>query len=57
MATSTTIDQTYQYLEHRPGSNYREIFLEGRRIRASVVARAGLPGLGRQARDGIGRHR
>jgi uncharacterized protein (DUF433 family) len=37
MSISTTTDQTYQYLEHRPGSNYREMFLKGRRIRASVV--------------------
>ena len=27
----------YQYLEPRPGSNYRQMFLKGRRIRASVV--------------------
>ena len=27
----------YQHLEPRPGSNYRQLFLEGRRIRAVVV--------------------
>jgi hypothetical protein len=27
----------YQYLEPRPGSNYRSLFLKGRRIRAAVV--------------------
>jgi uncharacterized protein (DUF433 family) len=37
MPGSTTPVTTYQHLEHRPGSNYREMFLKGRRIRASVV--------------------
>jgi uncharacterized protein (DUF433 family) len=37
MPGSTTPETTYQHLEHRPGSNYREMFLKGRRIRASVV--------------------
>ena len=27
----------YQYLEQRPGSNYLQLFLKGRRIRAAVV--------------------
>jgi uncharacterized protein (DUF433 family) len=27
----------YQYLEPRPGSNYRQLFLKGRRIRAAVI--------------------
>jgi uncharacterized protein (DUF433 family) len=27
----------YQYLEARPGSNYRSLWLKGRRIRATVV--------------------
>src|SRR5262249_47323849 len=36
MSQSTT-DRAYQHLEPRPGSNYREWFLKGRRIRASVV--------------------
>lgn len=27
----------YQHLEPRPGSNYRQLFLKGRRIRAAVV--------------------
>ena len=35
MATSTAAQ--YQYLEPRPGSNYRQLFLKGRRIRAAVV--------------------
>jgi uncharacterized protein (DUF433 family) len=37
----TTTDQTqYQHLESRPGSNYRQLFLRGRRIRAAVVDEA-----------------
>ena len=35
MATQTEIQ--YQHLEPRPGSNYRQFFLKGRRIRAAVV--------------------
>jgi|SRR5262249_6755274 len=35
--STTTTQTTYQHLEYRPGSNYREMFLKGRRIRASVV--------------------
>ncbi len=27
----------YEHLEPRPGSNYRQLFLKGRRIRAAVV--------------------
>ena len=38
MATSTTTQ--YQHLEPRPGSNYRTLFLKGRRIRAAVVYEA-----------------
>src|SRR4051794_20121715 len=30
----------YQHLEPRPGSNYRQFFLKGRRIRAAVVDEA-----------------
>ena len=30
----------YQHLEPRPGSNYRQSFLKGRRIRAAVVDEA-----------------
>ncbi len=30
----------YQHLEPRPGSNYRQFFLRGRRIRAAVVDQA-----------------
>jgi uncharacterized protein (DUF433 family) len=30
----------YQHLEPRPGSNYRQMFLKGRRIRAAVVDEA-----------------
>lgn len=30
----------YQYLEARPGSNYRQLFLKGRRIRAAVFDEA-----------------
>jgi uncharacterized protein (DUF433 family) len=37
----TTTNQTqYQHLESRPGSNYRQLFLRGRRIRAAVVDEA-----------------
>ncbi|WP_169980222.1 DUF433 domain-containing protein [Tautonia rosea] len=35
----TTVTQ-YQYLEPRPGSNYRQLFLKGRRIRAAIVFEA-----------------
>ncbi|MGO9466751.1 MAG: hypothetical protein ACLQIB_11405 [Isosphaeraceae bacterium] len=38
MATSTVTE--YQYLEPRPGSSYRQLFLKGRRIRAAVVYEA-----------------
>jgi uncharacterized protein (DUF433 family) len=38
MTTSTATQ--YQYLEPRPGSNYRQLFLKGRRIRAAVVHEA-----------------
>ena len=37
MSTSTQTDPVYYHLEYRPGSNYREMFIKGRRIRASVV--------------------
>src|SRR5260370_41928141 len=30
----------YQHLEPRPGSNYRQLFVKGRRIRAAVVDEA-----------------
>jgi uncharacterized protein (DUF433 family) len=36
MATSTL----YQHLEPRPNSNYRQLFLKGRRIRAAIVHEA-----------------
>jgi uncharacterized protein (DUF433 family) len=38
MATET--EPHYQHLEPRPGSNYRQWFLKGRRIRAAVVDEA-----------------
>jgi uncharacterized protein (DUF433 family) len=38
MANSTVTQ--YQHLESRPGSNYRQLFLKGRRIRAAVVYEA-----------------
>jgi uncharacterized protein (DUF433 family) len=38
MATSTTTQ--YEHLEPRPGSNYRSLFLKGRRIRAALVYEA-----------------
>ena len=37
MSESTKTDRVYEHLEYRPGSNYREMFIKGRRIRASVV--------------------
>ena len=37
MSTSVASEPVYQHLEYRPGSNYREMFIKGRRIRASVV--------------------
>lgn len=36
----TASPTTYQYLEPRPGSNSRQLFLKGRRIRASVIDEA-----------------
>ncbi len=38
MATTTATQ--YQHLEPRPGSNYRQWFLKGRRIRAAVLYEA-----------------
>ncbi len=38
MSTRTTTQ--YHHLEPRPGSNYRQLFLKGRRIRAAVVDEA-----------------
>src|SRR5436305_8886530 len=37
---TTKIPTQYQHLEPRPGSNYRQLFLKGRRIRAAVVDEA-----------------
>jgi uncharacterized protein (DUF433 family) len=37
LSESTTTAPQYRYLEQRPGSNYRQMFLKGRRIRAAVV--------------------
>lgn len=37
---ATEPQRQYQYLEARPGSNYRQLFLKGRRIRAEVVYHA-----------------
>jgi uncharacterized protein (DUF433 family) len=39
-AVATTTSTQYQHLEPRPGSNYRQLFLKGRRIRAAVVHEA-----------------
>jgi uncharacterized protein (DUF433 family) len=36
----TQIETNYRHLESRPGSNYRQLFLKGRRIRAAVVDEA-----------------
>jgi uncharacterized protein (DUF433 family) len=37
---TTKTEPHYQHLEPRPGSNYRQWFLKGRRIRAAVVDEA-----------------
>jgi uncharacterized protein (DUF433 family) len=37
MHMSTEAQPHYQHLEARPGSNYRQLWLKGRRIRAAVV--------------------
>lgn len=37
---TTGTETPYQHLEPRPGSNYRQWFLKGRRIRAAVVDEA-----------------
>src|SRR5689334_11256525 len=39
-AMTTNIETRYQHLGPRPGSNYRQLFLKGRRIRAAVVDQA-----------------
>jgi uncharacterized protein (DUF433 family) len=36
----TKAETQYQHLEPRPGSNYRQWFLKGRRIRTAVVDEA-----------------
>jgi hypothetical protein len=36
----TKLEVIYQHLEPRPGSDYRQFFLKGRRIRAAVVDEA-----------------
>jgi uncharacterized protein (DUF433 family) len=36
----TKAETQYQHLEPRPGSNYRQLWLKGRRIRAAVVDEA-----------------
>jgi|APFre7841882630_1041343.scaffolds.fasta_scaffold176980_1 uncharacterized protein (DUF433 family) len=37
MSIPAAISTSYNHLEPRPGSNYRQLFLKGRRIRAAVV--------------------
>ncbi len=37
---TTKTETQYEHLEPRPGSNYRQLFLKGRRIRAAVVVEA-----------------
>jgi hypothetical protein len=37
---TTKIETHYQHLEPRPGSNYKTLWLKGRRIRAAVVYEA-----------------
>jgi uncharacterized protein (DUF433 family) len=36
----TKTETQYQHLEPRPGSNYRQLWVKGRRIRAAVVYEA-----------------
>jgi uncharacterized protein (DUF433 family) len=38
-----TAANDYPYLEHRPGSSYRQLFVKGTRIRAEVVYRRTVP--------------
>src|SRR6516162_5534051 len=33
----STTEKHYEHLEYRPGSNYRTLWIKGRRIRATVV--------------------
>lgn len=35
-----TTEKHYEHLEYRPGSNYRTMWIKGRRIRATVVDEA-----------------
>jgi hypothetical protein len=37
---TTNTPSQYQHLQLRPGSNYRQLFVNGRRIRAAVVDEA-----------------
>ena len=37
---TTEVQGQYPHLEARPGSNYRQLFLKGRRIRAEVMYHA-----------------
>jgi hypothetical protein len=39
-AMTTKTETQYEHLEPRPGSNYRTLFLKGRRIRATIVDEA-----------------
>jgi uncharacterized protein (DUF433 family) len=36
-AVTNKTETRYEHLEPRPGSNYRQLFLKGRRIRAAVA--------------------
>ena len=36
------VDTTYKFLEHRPASNYRQLFVRGRSLRAEILYRATL---------------
>jgi uncharacterized protein (DUF433 family) len=37
-----SVQMTYQFLESRPGSNYRQLFFKGKKIRAEILYRATL---------------
>jgi hypothetical protein len=37
LSNTTTAATQYHHLELRPGSNYRQMFLKDRRIRAAIV--------------------
>ena len=51
---TTKTPTQYQHLEPRPGSNYRQLFLKGRRIRAAVVTRPSMVPIPELPRNSLG---